>query len=313
RGNLRALQHGRCRLALVAVRLRPRVRAPLRGAGRRVLHLGSNAPPCDGTTRAVGAQRHRAQGSRPAEVEGAPHPRHSDPHAVAKGRVRDLQPGHPGGAKEDPRRPPPGIRDGRAVHPGEGRGHPHPRHRPVLGKGGGVRGRDVRVPRLLPCRGRLHHVHPGRGSVLPRLPGGDLPHHRSLREGAGTVTRVALVALGGAIGSVARYGVGAVAAQLLGPAFPWGTLLVNLSGSFLIALVMHVSLSGAPISLELRIFLATGIMGGITTYLAFNDETLALINQRAYGLASLNLAATVVGCLLAGVLGLAAGRGLAGA
>jgi len=127
------------------------------------------------------------------------------------------------------------------------------------------------------------------------------------------VTRVALVALGGAIGSVARYGVGALAAQLLGPTFPWGTLFVNVSGSFLIALVMHVALTGTAISLEMRIFLTTGIMGGFTTYSSFNYETLALIDQRAYALASLNLAATVVGCLLAGVLGLASGRALAGA
>ena len=126
------------------------------------------------------------------------------------------------------------------------------------------------------------------------------------------MTRVALVALGGAIGSVARYGVGAVAAQLLGTAFPWGTLLVNLTGSFLIAFVMHVALLGSSISLDLRIFLTTGILGGFTTYSSFNYETLALLGQRAYGLASLNLAATVLGCLLAGVLGLAAGRGLAG-
>jgi CrcB protein len=127
------------------------------------------------------------------------------------------------------------------------------------------------------------------------------------------VTRVALVALGGAIGSVARYGVGALAAQLLGPTFPWGTLFVNLSGSFLIALVMHVALTGTAVSLEMRIFLTTGIMGGFTTYSSFNYETLALIDQRAYALASLNLAATVVGCLLAGVLGLASGRAMAGA
>ena len=127
------------------------------------------------------------------------------------------------------------------------------------------------------------------------------------------MTRVILVALGGAIGSVARYGVGAVAAQLLGSTFPWGTLLVNLSGSFLIAVVMHVALAGTAISLELRIFLTTGIMGGYTTYSSFNYETLALIDQRAYGLAGLNVAATVVGCFLAGVLGLAAGRALAGA
>ena len=127
------------------------------------------------------------------------------------------------------------------------------------------------------------------------------------------MTRVALVALGGAIGSVARYGVGALAAQLLGPTFPWGTLFVNLSGSFLIAVVMHVALTGTAISLEMRIFLTTGIMGGFTTYSSFNYETLALIDQRAYALASLNLAATVVGCLLAGVLGLASGRAVAGA
>ena len=127
------------------------------------------------------------------------------------------------------------------------------------------------------------------------------------------MTRVILVALGGAIGSVARYGVGALAAQVFGPGFPWGTLLVNLSGSFLISGIMHVALSGTAVSLELRIFLTTGIMGGYTTYSSFNYETLALIDQRAYGLAGLNVAATVVGCFLAGVLGLAAGRALAGA
>ena len=127
------------------------------------------------------------------------------------------------------------------------------------------------------------------------------------------MTRVALVALGGAIGSVARYGVGAVAAQVLGSAFPWGTLFVNLSGSFLIALVMHVALAGTAISLDLRVFLTTGIMGGFTTYSSFNYETLALVDQRAWGLAGLNVAATVLGCLVAGVLGLATGRALAGA
>jgi fluoride exporter len=126
------------------------------------------------------------------------------------------------------------------------------------------------------------------------------------------VTRVALVALGGAIGSVARYGMQALAAQLLGPAFPWGTLVVNLTGSFLIAVVMHVALTGTAISLELRIFLTTGIMGGFTTYSSFNYETLALVHQRAYGFAALNVAATVLGCAVAGLLGLAAGRALAG-
>jgi CrcB protein len=126
------------------------------------------------------------------------------------------------------------------------------------------------------------------------------------------VIRVGLVALGGALGSVARYGVGALAAQLLGPSFPWGTLLVNLTGSFLIALVMHLALTGTAVSLEMRIFLTTGILGGFTTYSSFNYETLALLNTRAYWLAGLNLGATVLGCLVAGMLGLAAGRAMAG-
>ena len=126
------------------------------------------------------------------------------------------------------------------------------------------------------------------------------------------MTRVILVALGGAIGSVARYGVGAVAAQLLGSTFPWGTLLVNLSGSFLIAVVMHVALAGTAISLELRIFLTTGIMGGYTTYSSFNYETLALVEQGAFSLAAVNLGATVLGCLAAGLFGIALVRWLAG-
>ncbi|MGZ6077364.1 MAG: fluoride efflux transporter CrcB [Myxococcaceae bacterium] len=126
------------------------------------------------------------------------------------------------------------------------------------------------------------------------------------------MTRVGLVALGGALGSVARYGVGALAARLIGPAFPSGTLLVNVTGSFLIALVMHLALTGTVISLEIRIFLTTGILGGFTTYSSFNYETLALLNQRAYWLAGLNLASTVLGCLVAGMLGLAAGRAVVG-
>ena len=124
--------------------------------------------------------------------------------------------------------------------------------------------------------------------------------------------RVALVALGGAIGSVARYGVGALAAQLLGATFPWGTLLVNLTGSFLIVVVMHVALSGTAISLELRIFLTTGIMGGFTTYSSFNFETMRLWQQGSVLLGFANIGATLVGCMIMGALGLLAGRLIGG-
>jgi len=125
------------------------------------------------------------------------------------------------------------------------------------------------------------------------------------------VTRVALVGLGGALGSVARYGAGVLAARLLGHGFPWGTLLVNLTGSFLISVILEVALLSSSMSFELRLFLATGVMGGFTTYSSFNYETLALVQSRGYALAGLNVAATLLGCALAGVLGLAAGRALA--
>ena len=121
-----------------------------------------------------------------------------------------------------------------------------------------------------------------------------------------------LVALGGALGSVARYGVGIAAPRALGAGFPWGTLVVNLVGSFLIALVMHLALTTAAISPSARLFLTTGVMGGFTTYSSFNYETLALVGERLWGVAALNVGGTLVGCLVAGVLGQALGRAMAG-
>lgn len=126
------------------------------------------------------------------------------------------------------------------------------------------------------------------------------------------MSRVFLVALGGALGSVARYGVGVAAPRVLGSGFPWGTLLVNVVGSFLIALVMHLAVATAAISPSARLFLTTGVMGGFTTYSSFNYETLNLVGERLWGVAALNVAVTVLGCLVAGVLGQAAGRAMGG-
>ena len=117
-----------------------------------------------------------------------------------------------------------------------------------------------------------------------------------------------MVALGGALGSVGRYWVGSLAPRLFGQAFPYGTLVVNVAGSFLISLVMGVALQSTSIPLNLRLFLTTGIIGGFTTYSAFNYETLMLLQQRLWVTAGLNLAGTLLGCLLAGLLGLWAAR-----
>jgi CrcB protein len=124
--------------------------------------------------------------------------------------------------------------------------------------------------------------------------------------------RLAWVCLGSALGGGARYLVSLGALRLLGPSFPYGTLTVNVVGSFLIGLIMHVALETTLISPITRIFLTTGVMGGLTTYSTFNYETLELAIEGDFHLAAANLAATVVSCLAAGMLGLAAGRALVG-
>jgi fluoride exporter len=123
------------------------------------------------------------------------------------------------------------------------------------------------------------------------------------------VQRLLLVFVGGALGSVGRYLVSTWSARALGADFPRGTLLVNVTGSFVLAFVFAVP--GSRISPELRLFLGAGICGGYTTYSSFNTETLALLDQGSAGLAAANLLVTVVGCLVAGLAGLALGRWLA--
>ena len=119
-----------------------------------------------------------------------------------------------------------------------------------------------------------------------------------------------LVCLGGAIGSGLRFLAATGAVMLFGADFPRGTIFVNLLGSFLLALVMGISTESTLISLELRLFLGAGVMGGFTTYSSFNYETIMLAAQGSWGAAIFNAAATFVGCLVFGVAGIALGRAL---
>jgi CrcB protein len=123
------------------------------------------------------------------------------------------------------------------------------------------------------------------------------------------VARLLLVCAGGALGSGARYLVATWAVRALGADFPRGTLLVNVTGSFVLAVL--AALPAARLSPELRLFLGAGVLGGYTTYSSFNTETLALFEQGSAALAVANLALTVAGCLIAGVAGLFVGRLLA--
>jgi CrcB protein len=124
--------------------------------------------------------------------------------------------------------------------------------------------------------------------------------------------RLAWVCLGSALGGGARYLLSLAALQLLGPSFPFGTLAVNLVGSFGIGLVMSLGLETTLLSPTARLFLTTGVMGGLTTYSTFNYETLGLVSEGDWLRAGLNVLATFAGCLVAGLLGVASGRALVG-
>ena len=120
------------------------------------------------------------------------------------------------------------------------------------------------------------------------------------------------ICLAGAVGTGARYGVGLWAARVLGTAFPYGTLAVNLVGSFLISVVLVLAVSTDHIGPTLRLTLTTGFMGGLTTYSSFNYETLKLLQERAWGPGLLYVLATFGGCLAAGALGIVVARRLSG-
>ena len=124
--------------------------------------------------------------------------------------------------------------------------------------------------------------------------------------------RLLLVCLGGAIGSGARYLTALWAASALGPAFPFGTLIVNVVGSFLIAFIMHVGSATEMMSADVRVLLTTGVMGGFTTYSTFNYETTGYFREGAWTLGALNIGVTVIGCLAAGLAGLMAARAMVG-
>lgn len=119
--------------------------------------------------------------------------------------------------------------------------------------------------------------------------------------------RVFWICIAGAAGTGARYFVAVWAAQRLGSAFPYGTLIVNLAGCFAIGALMHAALTFGW-SATLRAALTIGFVGGLTTYSSFNYDTLQLYEEGAAGAAFLNLGATVAGGLIAGAAGLALAR-----
>ena len=126
------------------------------------------------------------------------------------------------------------------------------------------------------------------------------------------MTRFLWICLGGAVGTGARYLLTLGAFLAFGAAFPWGTLAVNVIGSFFLSLILHISMTTNWIEPTLRLTLTTGVMGGFTTYSTFNAETLGYMRDGAWGLALVNVSSTFLLCLTAGLAGLAVARGFVG-
>jgi len=105
------------------------------------------------------------------------------------------------------------------------------------------------------------------------------------------------------MGTGARYLLSVWMLKALGPGFPFGTLAVNVIGSFLICAIMQVGTATELIPPTLRVVLTVGVLGGFTTYSSFDYETFVFAKEGAFLLAALNLGLTLVLCFVAGFLG----------
>lgn len=115
-----------------------------------------------------------------------------------------------------------------------------------------------------------------------------------------------LVAAGGAVGASLRHLSGIAAIRLLGTDFPWGTAFVNVIGSFLMGLFVEALARRFGVTSEVRLFVATGLLGGFTTFSSFSLDVAVLFERGATGLAFLYVA----GSVLLGIAGLFAGMAL---
>lgn len=116
------------------------------------------------------------------------------------------------------------------------------------------------------------------------------------------------IAAGGALGSVLRYWLARLTHALVATAFPLGTLLVNLLGSFAIGLLYVWLIERTGARAELRGFLMAGVLGGFTTFSSFSLETVHLFAQSDYGRAAANVLGSVVLCLGGTMAGIMIGR-----
>ncbi|MCF6199679.1 MAG: fluoride efflux transporter CrcB [Hyphomicrobiaceae bacterium] len=121
-----------------------------------------------------------------------------------------------------------------------------------------------------------------------------------------------MVAMGGAIGSSLRYLVGVLATRLFGINFPWGTMIVNITGSFMMGVLVTLLALRFSVSNEVRALLAIGVLGGFTTFSSFALDFVYLFEKKQYYTAMGYMSISVLCSVLALFLGLAVTRSLAG-
>ncbi len=119
-----------------------------------------------------------------------------------------------------------------------------------------------------------------------------------------------MIGLGGFLGANARYLLGGWVADRLGPSFPYGTLVINVTGSLLIGLFLSLISERFVSPPSVRLFFAIGFLGAYTTFSTFTYESMALFEARAYVAAVANVFGSVVVGLLAVALGAAIGRAI---
>ncbi|PKN12592.1 MAG: fluoride efflux transporter CrcB [Deltaproteobacteria bacterium HGW-Deltaproteobacteria-4] len=124
------------------------------------------------------------------------------------------------------------------------------------------------------------------------------------------MNKAAMIALFCAGGGLTRYYLSGWVYSLLGRAFPYGTLVVNVIGAYLIGLIMELALRSTALSDTVRLGLTVGLLGGLTTFSTFSYETFKLLEDGQFLLAAVNVLASVFICLLCTWLGIVTIRAL---
>ena len=119
-----------------------------------------------------------------------------------------------------------------------------------------------------------------------------------------------LVALGGAFGATLRYAVNVGSGSLLGPGWPWGTLIANALGSFALGVVVELGAGRTIFGVDVRVPLGVGVLGGFTTYSSFNLEVIRFWEQGQVGRAAAWSIGTFVLCIVFGLAGLMLARAI---